>query len=169
MKISPDLDDEQLGEVVDLCVELRLDGIIVANTTTSREGLTTPRPKVEAMGEGGLSGKPLTQRARSLVAAVYRRTRGALPIIGVGGVMTKEDAWQMIRAGASLVQVHTGLIYRGPAFVAHINLHLIKRLTERGKASIEDVIGEASLPAKAPVAEKVQAPVGSGRHEAVSG
>jgi dihydroorotate dehydrogenase len=150
VKIAPDLDEHQLEEVVDLCVELRLDGIIVANTTTSREGLTTGEVKLKALGAGGISGRPLTQRARALVAAVYRRTRGTLPIIGVGGVMTEEDAWQMIRAGASLVQVHTGLIYSGPGFVADINRHLLQRLAERGTQSIEDVIGEASEDSPAP-------------------
>lgn len=144
VKVSPDLEEEQLGELVDLCVDLHLDGIIVANTTTSRAGLKTPTGAVQAKGEGGVSGRPLTQRARSLVAAVYRRTRGALPIIGVGGIMSEEDAWQMIRAGASLVQVYTGLIYHGPTFVADINRHLLRRLAERGAASIEEVVGEAS-------------------------
>src|SRR5262249_50817858 len=118
----------------------------------SREGLTTPAAAVREMGEGGISGRPLTQRARALVAAVYRKAGAALPIIGVGGIMTEEDAWQMIRAGASLVQVYTGLIYRGPGFVAAINRHLLARLAERGKTSIEDVIGEAS---QAPASEHV--------------
>jgi len=102
------------------------------------------------MGAGGISGRPLTERARALVAAVYRRAQGALPIIGVGGIMNGEDAWRMIRAGASLIQVHTGLIYGGPGFVAAINRHLLRRLGETGKRSIEEAVGEAS---KAPAAE----------------
>lgn len=144
VKIAPDLDERQLDDLLDLCVELRLDGIIVANTTTSREGLLTPDWYVRSLGAGGLSGAPLTQRARALVAAVYRKTKGEVSIIGVGGIMSGEDAWQMIRAGASLVQVHTGLIYNGPGFVASINQHLLQRLSKSGKASIEEVIGEAS-------------------------
>lgn len=144
VKIAPDLEDGQLDDIVDLCLEVRLDGIIVANTTTSREGLATPGALLRAKGEGGISGAPLTQRNRSLVAAVYRKTRGAIPIIGVGGIMTGEDAWQMMRAGASLIQVHTGLIYQGPGFVASIKRHLLQRLGESGKTSIEEVIGEAS-------------------------
>jgi dihydroorotate dehydrogenase len=153
VKIAPDLGEHQLDDIVDLCLELHLAGIIVANTTTSREGLKTPESKVQRMGAGGLSGGPLTQRARSLVAAVYRRTQGALPIIGVGGMMTPEDAWQMVRAGASLVQVYTGFIYAGPGFVAAINRHLLARLAECGKASIEEVIGEAC---RSPAAEAIQ-------------
>ena len=151
VKVSPDMDDAQRDDLVDLCIELRLDGIVVANTTTSREGLTTK--SLQELGDGGISGGPLTERARALVAAVYRRTRGRLPIIGVGGIMTEEDAWQMIRAGASLVQVYSGLVYRGPGFVAAINRHLARRLAECGKASIEDVIGEASV--SSPFLERV--------------
>jgi dihydroorotate dehydrogenase len=148
VKIAPDLGDRDLEDLLDLCVSLRVDGIIVANTTTSREGLLTPAEYVQSLGAGGISGAPLTQRSRALVAAVYRKTRGQLPIIGVGGVMAGEDAWEMIRAGASLVQVHTGLIYNGPGFIASIKRHLLKRLSEHGKASIEEVIGTASgLPA----------------------
>ncbi len=148
VKIAPDLDDGQLDELVGLCVGLHLDGIIVANTTTSREGLTTTGPEVE--GAGGISGRPLTLRARALVAAVYRKTRGALPIIGVGGIMTEDDAWQMIRAGASLIEVHSGLIHSGPGFVAATNRYLLRQLTERGNTSIEEVIGEASQGDPAP-------------------
>ena len=91
----------------------------------------------------GVSARPLTHRS-PLVAAVYRKTQGALPIIGVGGVMTGEDAWQMIRAGASLIQVHTGLVYNGPGFVASIKRHLLKRLSEAGVKSIEEMIGVAN-------------------------
>jgi dihydroorotate dehydrogenase len=76
---------------------------------------------------------------------VYRISQGAIPIIGVGGIMSGADAWEMIRAGASLVQVYTGFIYGGPGFVASINRYLLKQLTESGKASIEDVIGEANM------------------------
>ena len=157
VKIAPDLDQGQLDDLVDLCLELHVDGIIVANTTTSRQGLRTPEPDVQAMGAGGISGRPLTERARALVAAVYRRTQGTLPIIGVGGIMTEEDAWQMIRAGASLIQVYTGLIYGGPGFVAAINRHLLRRLAECGKKSIEDVVGEAS---PIPAEEKNQLNIG---------
>lgn len=152
VKIAPDLDAAQLDEIVDLCIELHLGGIIVANTTTSRDGLRTPPGEVQALGDGGISGRPLTERARALVATVYRKVGKALPIIGVGGIMTEEDAWQMLRAGASLIQLHSGLIYQGPGFVAAINRHLIKRLAERGSSTLEDVIGEASQHAPSSVA-----------------
>ena len=89
-------------------------GLVATNTTISREGLRTPAARLAAIGDGGLSGAPLTVRSRSLVADLYRRTEGRLPIVGVGGIMNGEDAWQMIRAGASLVQVYTGFVYGGP-------------------------------------------------------
>ena len=158
VKIAPDLEDRELDDILRLCIELRLDGIIVANTTISREGLLKPVQRVHCLGEGGISGAPLTQLTRALVAAVYRKTNGALPIIGVGGIMTGEDAWQMIRAGASLIQVHTGFIYGGPGFVASIKRHLLQRLSESGKASIEEVIGETS---RTPASENVQWDSGS--------
>jgi dihydroorotate dehydrogenase len=144
VKIAPDLDDDQLQDIVDICKEVGVAGMIVSNTTITRKGLTTSDERVRSAGEGGLSGKPLTMRARTLVSKVYRLSQGAVSIIGVGGIMSGEDAWEMIRAGASLVQVHTGFIYGGPGFVASINRHLLKRLAESGKASIEEVIGEAS-------------------------
>jgi dihydroorotate dehydrogenase len=144
VKIAPDLDDDQLHSIVDLCSELRVDGMIVANTTTARQSLRSSEEDIVRAGEGGLSGAPLTKRARDLVSKVYRISHGAIPIIGVGGIMSGEDAWEMIRAGASLVQVYTGFIYGGPGFVASISRHLLHRLSESRKASIEEVIGEAS-------------------------
>jgi len=144
VKIAPDLDEPQLNEIVDLCLAVHMDGVIVANTTISHNGLQAARAMAEGLGNGGISGRPLTRRARELVAAVYRRTQGGLPIIGVGGIMTPEDAWQMIRAGASLIQVYSGLVYRGPGLVAEINRYVASRLHERGVGSVEAVVGEAS-------------------------
>jgi dihydroorotate dehydrogenase len=148
VKIAPDLTDDQLESIVLLCSNLRVAGLIVANTTTAREGLKASEQAVQAAGAGGLSGAPLTRRSRELVAKVYCMSQGAIPIIGVGGIMSGEDAWEMIRAGASLIQVYTGLIYGGPSFVASIKRHLLKRLTESGKSSIEEVIGEANRSAE---------------------
>ncbi len=144
VKIAPDLDDGQLHDVVRLCRELGVAGMIVANTTIARQGLKSSEEVVQKAGAGGLSGGPLTRRARELVAQVFRLSEGAVPIIGVGGILSGEDAWEMIRAGASLVQVYTGFIYGGPGFVASINRHLLRRLAESGKGSIEEVVGEAT-------------------------
>jgi dihydroorotate dehydrogenase len=143
VKIAPDLTDEQLESIVELCRHLQVAGIIVANTTIGRQGLKSSTQEVDAAGNGGLSGTPLTLRARELVARVHRLSNGSIPIIGVGGIMSGEDAWEMLRAGASLIQVYTGFIYGGPGFVASINRYLQIKLSQSGKASIGEVIGEA--------------------------
>src|SRR6185369_3813989 len=102
--------------------------IIATNTTVSREHLRTPRSEVESLGQGGLSGAPLRQRSTEVIAALYRLTRGAIPIIGVGGIFTAEDAWEKICAGASLLQLYTGFIYQGPRIVRQFNEGLVEIL-----------------------------------------
>jgi dihydroorotate dehydrogenase len=141
LKIAPDVTDEQLADIVSILKEIKLDGIIATNTTLSREGLATPDVDVEAIGAGGLSGAPLTIRSREVVAALFSELRGDIPIIGVGGISNGEDAWQMIRAGASLVQIYTGFIYGGPGIVRDINRHLLKRLQENGFENISQAVG----------------------------
>ena len=127
LKISPDLSDSEIDTMVDIMVETPLDGIIATNTTTSREGLKSPRKLVDKIGNGGLSGAPLTERAIEVVRRVHQRSEGRYPIIGVGGIMTPQDAKRMIDAGASLVQVYTGFIYGGPTFVKKICKYLSKQ------------------------------------------
>ena len=144
VKVAPDLSDDQLEAIVATCLRAGASGLIATNTTIARSGLATLAEQVDRSGGGGLSGAPLFRTSRRFVAQIYRSTRGAIPIIGVGGIMSGEDAWQMIRAGAALVQVYTGLIYNGPGFVAAINRHLLTRLAEAGRGSIAEVIGEAA-------------------------
>jgi len=127
LKLSPDLDYQQIDEIIDIACSKGIDGIIAVNTTTTRENLKTPAETVEAIGSGGLSGVPLTQSAIEKVRYIYEKTEGGLPIIGVGGIMTPEDAVNMLNAGASLIQVYTGFIYNGPAFVRQI----LKRLKQQ--------------------------------------
>ncbi|MCD7970627.1 MAG: quinone-dependent dihydroorotate dehydrogenase [Alistipes sp.] len=124
LKISPDLSREQIDEIVTILIDTQLDGLVAVNTTTSRDGLQTPANEVEAIGNGGLSGAPLTERAIETVAYLHEKTEGRYPIIGVGGVMSREDALRMLEAGASLVQVYTGFIYEGPGFVKRICKYL---------------------------------------------
>lgn len=143
VKLAPDLHPDAVKDAVDVALECGLDGIIATNTTNSREGLATSTERVDAIGAGGLSGGPLTTRSREFVADVYRLSRGQLPIIGVGGIMTPEDAWQMIRSGASAVQVYTGFIYGGPLFATQIARHLDRRVEEHGFARIQDAVGSA--------------------------
>jgi dihydroorotate dehydrogenase len=141
LKIAPDLSDAQVDQAVEIAAEEGADGIIATNTTISREGLRTDAARVERLGAGGISGAPVRQRAREVVRRIYRATGGALPVIGVGGVFDAGDAWEMIRAGASLVQVYTGFVYRGPGMVRAINRGLVERLEHAGVRSLDDVVG----------------------------
>lgn len=141
VKISPDLERRDLEMIVDVIERLRIDGIIATNTTIGRDNLRTDRKRVEAFGAGGLSGKPLTDRATNMIAELYQLTRGRIPLIGVGGIFTAEDAWDKICAGASLVQLYTGFIYQGPLIVRRINEGLVTILKREGFANIEEAIG----------------------------
>ncbi len=125
LKISPDLGDEQIEDMINVAKEYRIDGIIATNTTTSREGLTSEG--VEAIGNGGLSGKPIREKSLATVRKIYAMTEGKMPIVAVGGIMTTDDALAMLDAGASLVQVYSGLIYQGPSFPKKINKAILKR------------------------------------------
>ena len=128
MKLSPDIEDEALPEIVQVIQANGVDGIIVSNTTLSRDGLQDRSFAVEA---GGLSGRPLFKRATRMLARVYRLTEGKLPLIGVGGISSGEDALAKIEAGASLVQLYTGLVFEGPKLVGAIKLALIEAMRRR--------------------------------------
>ena len=141
VKLSPDLSREQLEEVVDVLVRLRVDGIIATNTTIARDHLATDEKQVAACGAGGLSGGPIRERSTRMVADLYRLTGGKVPIVGVGGIFTAEDAWEKIAAGASLVQLYTGFIYRGPGIVREINEGLERILKREGFANLDAAVG----------------------------
>ncbi|MFA6318054.1 MAG: quinone-dependent dihydroorotate dehydrogenase [Elusimicrobiota bacterium] len=136
VKIDSDMAETDLKDILPL-VETAASGIIVSNTTTSREGV----PEAFAGLQGGLSGKPLAARSTRLVARVHALTGGRLPIIGVGGIFTGADAYAKIRAGASLVQVYTGLVYRGPAVVRRIQAELAELLKKNGDKTVKDAVG----------------------------
>lgn len=114
LKISPDLTNAQIDDMIAVMLAGGIDGIMATNTTTSRDGLETPREEVERIGRGGLSGAPLTKRAVEIVRYIHEKTGGCFPIIGVGGIMSADDAVEMLNAGASLIQLYTGFIYEGP-------------------------------------------------------
>ncbi|GAA0294074.1 quinone-dependent dihydroorotate dehydrogenase [Halarchaeum salinum] len=135
VKFSPDLSRDGIAAGVDLAEELGLDGIIAVNTTTEREGVTHPN-RVE---DGGLSGAPLRKRATDTVRFVAERTD--LPVVGVGGVFDAADAYEKIRAGASVVQLYTGMVYRGPAIATDINRGLLDLLERDGFDTVEDAVG----------------------------
>jgi dihydroorotate dehydrogenase len=132
VKIAPDMDEAGMQDVVDLVVDIGIAGIIATNTTIQRQPLTTPAAQVEAIGAGGLSGGPLTERSRTFVRQLFRRADGRFPIIGVGGVMNADDAWAMVRAGATLLQTYTGFIYGGPTFARDIHRGLLVHLDRAG-------------------------------------
>ncbi|HEX8691763.1 MAG TPA: quinone-dependent dihydroorotate dehydrogenase [Longimicrobium sp.] len=143
LKIAPDLGDAQVEEAVGIARAEGIAGIIATNTTVSREGLRTPRARVEALGAGGISGAPLRARAREVASLVWRQTRGELPVVGVGGIFTADDAWEMVRAGASLVQLYTGFIYRGPGVAREICRGLLGRLRREGFPTLDAAVGSA--------------------------
>ncbi|MDX5394668.1 MAG: dihydroorotate dehydrogenase (quinone), partial [Hymenobacteraceae bacterium] len=125
LKIAPDLNQAQLDDIVEIAVQTELSGIIATNTTISRDGLTTPQATIEAIGAGGLSGKPLTARATEVISYLRRHLPESIRIIGVGGIMSAADAIEKIQAGADLVQLYTGFIYEGPALIKQINQELL--------------------------------------------
>ena len=127
IKISPDLNQDQLDETIDLIRSEKLDGIIATNTTTSRNNLKTNKSKIEKIGNGGLSGEPLKNKSTEIIRYISKKTNGNLPIIGVGGIMNPKDALDKIKAGADLIQLYTGFIYEGPSIVKKINQYLSKK------------------------------------------
>jgi dihydroorotate dehydrogenase len=141
VKLSPDLERSELETIVEVVQRLEIDGIIATNTTISREDLRTDAQRVAACGEGGLSGKPIKTRSTKMIADLYELTRGRIPLIGVGGIFTAEDAWEKITAGASLVQLYTGFIYQGPSIAREINEGLAKILAREGLKNISDAVG----------------------------
>jgi len=141
LKLAPDLTDPQIDQAVEIAAEEGVAGIIAVNTTVSRDHLRTPAEEVARMGAGGISGRPLKQRAQEVVSRIYSRTGGELPIIGVGGIFTVEDAWERIRSGASLIQLYTGFVYEGPSLVRKINEGLARRLRDAGYGSIAEAVG----------------------------
>jgi dihydroorotate dehydrogenase len=146
IKIAPDLEWEAIAVILDLAQKHHLAGIIATNTTIRRDGLMTQ--VVQATGKsvqeeaGGISGAPVRQRSTEVIRFIWQETQGRLPIIGVGGIFTPEDAWEKITAGASLVQVYTGWVYEGPGMVRRILEGLLQKLDERGLTSLSQAIGQ---------------------------
>jgi dihydroorotate dehydrogenase len=147
IKIAPDLADADILDVVGLVQRYRLAGIIATNTTISRDGLQTRR--LQATGRsieaeaGGISGAPLRSRSTEVIHLIYQHTGAQVPIIGVGGIFSAEDAWEKVTAGASLVQLYTGWIYEGPGLVKHILAGLVEKLDQQGFAHLSDAVGSA--------------------------
>jgi dihydroorotate dehydrogenase len=145
VKIAPDLEWEAIASILDLAKTYQLAGIIATNTTIRRDGLKTQilRETGKPISEeaGGISGVPVRERSTEVIRFIWKETQGELPIIGVGGIFTADDAWEKIAAGASLIQVYTGWVYEGPWMVRRILEGLIKKLEETGFNSISEAVG----------------------------
>ena len=150
VKLSPDLDREELQNIVAVAQRTKVAGLIATNTTTARAPLETPGEAVQAFGEGGLSGAPLRRRSREMIAMLYNMTEGSPPLIGVGGIFTAEDAWEMISAGASLLQIYTGFIYEGPSIAKKINEGLRQIISGKGFVSLDEAVGSRAKEFAAP-------------------
>ncbi|MEO1134937.1 MAG: dihydroorotate dehydrogenase (quinone), partial [Cyanobacteria bacterium J06639_1] len=145
VKIAPDLSWTEIDDLLTLVEPCQIAGIIATNTTISRDRLTTQylaatgtSPQQEA---GGISGAPVRSRSTEVIAHIWRQTSGRVPIVGVGGIDSADAAWEKIRAGASLLQVYTGLVYEGPALIKAIAEGLSAKLSESGMAHIREAIG----------------------------
>jgi len=136
VKIAPDLSWDGLEAILEVQERVPFEGIIATNTTLSRQGVHTPTSE-----EGGLSGRPLKDMATAVVRYVYRHSRGCLPVIGVGGIFSAEDAYEKIKAGARLLQVYTGLVYEGPFLARRIHRGLVSLLRRDGFLNIAQAIG----------------------------
>lgn len=149
IKIAPDLKWDEISAIVELAQQYQLSGIIATNTTIRRDSLKTQ--VIRATGNpvaeeaGGISGAPVKARSTEVIRAIWKQTQGSLPIIGVGGVFSAEDAWEKITAGASLIQVYTGWIYEGPTMVKRVLQGLEQRLERSNFQTLQDVIGSGSL------------------------
>ncbi|MFD2671841.1 quinone-dependent dihydroorotate dehydrogenase [Marinicrinis sediminis] len=137
VKIAPDLNPSEIQDIIEVVQNSRVSGIIATNTTISRDGLTHAHQQ-EA---GGLSGRPVTDISTRVIRSIYEQTEGKLPIIGVGGIFDAEDAYAKIRAGASLVEVYTALIYRGPGLLREINQGLLRLLDQDGFQYLHEAVG----------------------------
>ena len=143
MKIAPDLSFEALDDILELIARRGLAGVIAANTTISRPETNDPTLQRIYAEPGGLSGRPLRARSTEVIRHIYKQTRGSFPIISVGGIFNAADAWEKITAGASLVQVYTGLIYEGPGLAQAIVKGLLQRMGAEGFGNLPQVVGSA--------------------------
>jgi dihydroorotate dehydrogenase len=138
VKVGPDLDDREIRDIAEVALATGVDGLIIGNTTVARPPTLKSSHR---SAPGGLSGKPLLGPSTACLAAMYRATRGKIPIIGCGGIASGVDAYAKIRAGASLVSLYSALVFHGPALVGSIKRELAARLRADGFASVRDAVG----------------------------
>lgn len=128
LKIGPDLNKQQLDEIIEIVATTKIEGVIASNTSTTRSNLKTTKARLDEVGNGGVSGKPIKEQSTQVIQYLSEKSNKAFPIIGVGGIHSAEDALEKINAGASLVQVYTGFIYEGPRLIKNINNAILAKL-----------------------------------------
>ena len=134
LKIAPDLNEHQLSDIIEICLEIGIDGIIATNTTIERSGLKTSKSTINTIGAGGLSGQAVRKQATEVIRFLHRISEGKLPIVGVGGVDSASHALEKLEVGASLVQMYTGFVYEGPSVIKEINQAILRQERSRSKA-----------------------------------
>jgi dihydroorotate dehydrogenase len=135
VKLSVDLSSSQVRELADICIRYNMDGFVAVNTSNDRSNLQTDTQTLERIGNGGLSGHAIHERSKTVIRTLYEHTKGKVPIIGVGGVDSPQSALETLQAGASLLQVYSGLVYEGPALVKRINQFLAQKMQASGYTS----------------------------------
>lgn len=126
LKIAPDLTNSQLDDIIDIVIDTKIAGLVATNTTIERNNLSYSNEYIAKLGNGGLSGNPLKDRSTQVIKYIVEKSKNKIPVIGVGGILTPNDAIEKLKAGASLVQVYTGFIYNGPSFAKKINKEILK-------------------------------------------
>jgi dihydroorotate dehydrogenase len=144
VKVAPDLSFTALDEILELVGPRQIAGIVATNTTLARPETADEHLKKIYAAAGGLSGRPLRARSTEIVRHLFRQTRGKLPVIGVGGIFNAADAWEKITAGATLVQIYTGMIYEGPGIAREIVSGLSRRMAESGFTAWSQAVGSAA-------------------------
>ncbi len=143
VKVAPDLTFDALDEILELATTKNLSGIVATNTTLSRPETNDPALRAIYSETGGLSGRPLRNRSTEIIRHIFKQTRGGLPIIGVGGIFSANDAWEKITAGASLLQIYTALVYEGPSLPKKIVNGLLRKMQLEGVRDLTQVIGKS--------------------------
>ena len=141
IKFSSDVDLGNLGDFIDISLERGVSGFVLCNTSNSRDGLKHSKEAIDVIGRGGLSGKPIFERSLERVSFAYKHCKGSVPIIGVGGVDSGESALKMIKAGASIVELYSALVYKGPGIVRQILETIEKELVKLDKLSVSEIVG----------------------------
>jgi dihydroorotate dehydrogenase len=143
VKIAPDLSFEAIDEILQFASSRQMAGIVATNTTVSRPQMGDAAVQKIYSETGGLSGRPLRERSTEIIRHIFKQTNGKLPIIGVGGIFNADDAWEKITAGASLVQIYTGLVFEGPGITKQIVNGLRETLEEAGMKNLREAVGSA--------------------------